>query len=319
MKNIFKSIAVILFIMSVSYSFTSCGPAQKKEASDTPTSGVIKISADESFEPIIQQEIDVFESLYSKAGIVPEYVSEVDAITLLIRDSVRLAVTTRVLTQQEEETLHAKKLYPKTEKIAIDGIALIVNKENTDTLITVNDIEKILTGKITQWKQLYPKSKLGEIQMVFDNANSSTIRYAIDSICKGQKLSDKLRAQKNNNDVIDYVAQVPNAIGVIGASWIGNRSDTTRLSFSERINVMAVSSDDFANNANSYKPYQAYLAMGLYPFTRNVYIISTDPKTGLPSGFTKFVSTDRGQKIILKSGMVPATQVIRIVNVRDNL
>ena len=82
---------------------------------------------------------------------------------------------------------------------------------------------------------------------------------------------------------------------------------------------MAVSSDDFANNANSYKPYQAYLAMGLYPFTRNVYIISTDPKTGLPSGFTKFVSTDRGQKIILKSGMVPATQVIRIVNVRDNL
>ena len=89
----------------------SCNTSPK-EKQDTPTSGVIRISADETFAPIIQQEIDVFESTYPDAGIVPEYVSEVEAITMLIRDSVRLAVTTRSLTKEEEAALNSKKLFP---------------------------------------------------------------------------------------------------------------------------------------------------------------------------------------------------------------
>ena len=277
----------------------SCNTSPK-EKQDTPTSGVIRISADETFAPIIQQEIDVFESTYPDAGIVPEYVSEVEAITMLIRDSVRLAVTTRSLTKEEEAALNSKKLFPKTVKIATDGIALIINKQNPDSLIRVSDIRKILTGEITDWNQIYPKSNLGKIQLVFDNANSSTVRFAIDSICQGKPLSPDLRAQKSNSGVIDYV-------------------DTTNLSFSDKITVMNVTADDVATLANSYKPYQAYLAMGTYPLTRDVYIIVTDPRSGLPTGFTTFVSSDKGQRIILKAGMVPATQAIRIVNVRDEL
>ena len=196
---------------------------------------------------------------------------------------------------------------------------MIINKQNPDSLIRVSDIRKILTGEITDWNQIYPKSNLGKIQLVFDNANSSTVRFAIDSICQGKPLSPDLRAQKSNSGVIDYVAQDQNAIGVIGASWIGNKSDTTNLSFSDKITVMNVTADDVATLANSYKPYQAYLAMGTYPLTRNVYIIVTDPRSGLPTGFTTFVSSDKGQRIILKAGMVPATQAIRIVNVRDEL
>ena len=157
------------------------------------------------------------------------------------------------------------------------------------------------------------------MQLVFDNPNSSTVRFAIDSICAGKPLSKNLNAQDNNENVIDYVSEVPNAIGVIGASWIGNKNDSTRLSFSDKITVMGISRDDVAYPSNSYQPYQAYLAMGLYPLTRDVYIITTDPKSGLPSGFTTFVGSDKGQRIILKTGIVPATQAIRIVNVRENL
>lgn len=299
--------------------FTACNSSKKKEHSETPTSGIIKISADQTFEPIVEQEIDVFEGLYPKANIIPVYADEVEAITALIQDSVRLAVTTRRLSQEETKALNARKLFPKEVKIATDGVALIVNKENPDTLITMDQLRKILTGEVTDWNQIYPKSKLGKLQLVFDNPNSSTVRYAIDSICAGKPLSKNLNAQDNNENVIDYVSKVPNAIGVIGASWIGNKNDSTRLSFSDRITVMGVSHDDVAYPSNSYQPYQAYLAMGLYPLTRDVYIITTDPRSGLPSGFTTFVSSDKGQRIILKTGIVPATQAIRIVNVRENL
>ena len=297
----------------------ACNTPQKKGITESPTSGLIKISADQTFEPIMEQEIEVFEGLYPKANIIPVYADEVDVITSLIQDSVRLAVTTRKLSSEERESLNARKLFPKEVKIATDGVALIVNKANPDTLITMDQIRKILTGEVTEWNQIYPQSKLGKLQLVFDNPNSSTVRFAIDSICAGKPLSKNLNAQESNENVIDYVAEVPNAIGVIGASWIGNKNDSTRLSFSDRITVMGVSRDDIALSANSYQPYQAYLAMGLYPLTRDVYIITTDPKSGLPSGFTTFVGSDKGQRIILKTGIVPATQAIRIVNVRENL
>ena len=299
--------------------FAACNSSKKKGITETPTSGLIKISADQTFEPIMEQEIDVFEGLYPKANIIPVYADEVDVITSLLQDSVRLAVTTRRLSPKEVETLNARKLYPKEVKIATDGVALIVNKANPDTLITMDQLRRILTGEVTEWNQVYPESKLGKLQLVFDNPNSSTVRFAIDSICAGKPLSKNLNAQDNNENVIDYVSEVPNAIGVIGASWIGNKNDSTRLSFSDRITVMGVSRDDVAYPSNSYQPYQAYLAMGLYPLIRDVYIITTDPKSGLPSGFTTFVGSDKGQRIILKTGIVPATQAIRIVNVRKNL
>lgn len=169
--------AAIVLMLCAAVAVSSCRN-RSKQPTDTVSSGVIKISADESFRPLIQQEIDVFEGLYPAAGIIPEYTSEVEAINLLIKDSVRLAVSTRKLTQPEINTLNEKKLFPKEIKIATDGIALITNKQNTDSMLSLPNLTKILTGKITKWKELDPQSKLGDIQVVFDNANSSTVRYA---------------------------------------------------------------------------------------------------------------------------------------------
>lgn len=312
-----KHIAFIL-LLGMAVTATSC--RNKTQApTDTVSSGVIKISVDESFRPLIQEEIDVYEGLYPAAGLIPEYTSEVEAINLLLKDSVRLTVSTRRLTEAEINGLQEKKLFPKEIKIATDGIALITHKQNADTILSVPDLTKILTGKITQWSELDPKSKLGKIQVVFDNSNSSTIRYVIDSLCKGQPLYQGLTALGTNPQVIDYVAKTPNALGVIGVSWIGNKADSTNLSFSERINVMRISRENPALVANSCKPFQAYLALGRYPLTRDVYIILTEPRSGLASGFTTYICSDRGQRILLKSGVVPATQAIRLVDVRDEL
>lgn len=81
---------------------------------------------------------------------------------------------------------------------------------------------------------------------------------------------------------------------------------------------MAVSREDIATIENSYKPYQAYIALNNYPLCRNIYAILNDPRNGLASGFASFLTSDRGQKIILKTGIVPATQPVRIVNINKN-
>lgn len=303
----------ILFVITL----LSCQTKSNDKFTDTLTGGVIPIAVDANFEPIIQEELDVFESMYPKAGIVPTYTDEVSAINLLLKDSVRFAITTRPLSTAEENSLKSKKFSPRSYKLATDGVALIVNNHNADSLINVTDLQKILTGKVKSWKDIFPNSRLGKMVVVFDNPNSSTVRYAIDSICKGQPLSKELNAQKTNIEVINYVSKTPNAIGIIGVNWLSNRNDTTNLSFKNNIRVMSVSSADIATADNSYKPFQAYLFYGYYPLSRSVYIILNDPRSSLPSGLTNFMTSDRGQRIILKSGLVPATQPIRIVDIKN--
>lgn len=313
MKKQFQFIGVWLLIM-----LSACNSKPKDGLTDTYTSGVITIAADESFQPIVQEEIDVFEGTFAMAGIVPRYTTEVEAINLLLADSVRLAITTRTLTPEEMNSFHSRKFFPREIKLATDGLALIVNRQNPDTLISVRDIRRILTGEVADWKTVYPDSPLKDITVVFDNKNSSTVRFAIDSVCGGKPLSATgVKAMKTNQQVMDYVAKTPDAIGVIGVNWLGNRSDTTNLSFRDEIRVLSVSAESVATPENSYKPYQAYLFYGNYPLARSIYVLLNDPRNALPWGFTSFLTSDRGQRIILKSGLVPATQPVRVVDVKD--
>ncbi|MBR5323326.1 MAG: substrate-binding domain-containing protein [Muribaculaceae bacterium] len=295
----------------------SCGSRGPKKVIDTPTSGVIIITSDESFAPIMEEEIDLFEYRYPNASIIPIYKSEVEAMDLLLSDSVKFAVTTRDFTQAEKELIRSKKKRPISFRIAKDAIALIINKNNPDSMLTVQQVKDILTGKISSWQDINPKSRLRELSLTFDNKNSSTVRYALDSICKGEPLSGKnIYAQGTNEKVIDYVAATPGAIGVIGASWVGNENDSTNMSFSDRVKVVAMSRDGVATAANSYQPYQAYIALDYYPFTRYVYALDISSYTGLARGFSNFLASDKGQLIILKAGMMPTTQQVVIKPVK---
>ena len=308
---------LILYFLCL-YTLSACTSSQKKGKEETLYSGKISIAVDESFKPIMEEELQVYQALTPEAVITPIYCSEVEAVNLLLKDSVRLAITNRRLTEEELISFHTRKFFPESVRMALSGVALITHRDNPDSLITVKDFRRIATGEITNWKELNPNSKLERMQVVFDNPNSGTVHYVIDSICQGKPLSTSLKAQKSNEEVINYVATTPEAIGVIGANWVGNKADTTRLSFNQKVRVMAVSSSVNATSENTYRPYQAYLALKKYPLTHDVYILINDPKGALPTGVMTFLTGDRGQRIILKSGLVPATQPIRVVNVKED-
>ena len=308
-------IAICIFILSfLQFACTE----NKKSPTDTPTTGLIDIAVDESFTPIMESEINVFEGLYREASIIPRFLPETDAFKLLLSDSVRMIVVTRDLNAQEKKYFEEKNFFPKTIKIASDGIAFILNKENQDTIFTTKIIKGILTGKYKYWNEINPKRKKEEIKVVFDNPNSGTVHYAIDSICFGNKFSPQVSAVETNKAVIEFVKNNPLSIGIIGGSWISNREDSTSLSFLNTIKVASITRDSLINGQNAYAPYQAYVALHKYPYVRNIYIVISEPRTGLASGLTSFITSDRGQRIILKSGIVPATQPLRIISVRDN-
>jgi phosphate transport system substrate-binding protein len=308
-------IAIVLML-----SISSCD--RRKQAitrMDTTTSGEAFIAADECLEPVIREEIAVFTRLNLNAHIYPVFTSEKEIFNFLLSDSIRLIIAARDLTEPEKQQIKTLKRTPRSQKIAIDGIALIINKENTDSLLSVFDLQKMMTGEITDWNQISSFSEENRpITIVFDQQNSSTLRFITDSICRGRIMESNSVAAKSNREVINYISKNKNAIGVIGVNWISNPTDSTQLSFDNMIRVVSLSREINPTVGNSFKPFPAFLATGDYPLTRDIYAIISDARGGLPAGFVSFIAGDSGQRIILKAGLVPATRPTRLINLKDD-
>ncbi len=311
-----KKFRFLFYTLTLILIFTSCKKSSENDnvVKNTMTSGRTTIAVDQTVQNVIKQVVDMFEAL-NPAKIEVIYTSEKEAAQLLVDDSVRFAVTARDFYPQEFKQLRDQSFRPEKIRIAIDGIALISNPQNRDTLITVADVQKILTGEITEWKQINPNSKLGKIQVVFDNTNSSIVRYANDSICRDKTISPNLNALQENEEVVQHVAKVPNAIGLIGVNHISNERDSITVDFTRKVRVMHVSKAELATENNSYQPIQYYLYTGDYPFRREIFILLNDPRGELPKGLARFASSPQGQRIIKGTGLLPSTMPIQAVKI----
>ena len=250
--------------------FSACGNKPNPKLEEAYQKAAETFVADESFYPILDEELFYFNSQrLDTIGV--EYLNEQDAVKRLMKLDTWLAFTTRQFTAKEMKSLQDRHYLPRSIAIAYDGLAIIVNNENPDTCITVKDFKRILKGDITQWSDIYPKSKLGTIDVVFDNPLSSTVRWCVDSLLDGKEFSNpNIGAVKTSAAVIDYVEQHKNSLGIIGSNWLNDKRDTTNVTFKKNITVMGVSRLDSATRVNSWKPYQYYLYNGNYPLIRTI-------------------------------------------------
>jgi phosphate transport system substrate-binding protein len=313
-RNILRS-GISLLNLGILFLAISCKLNRPKEIPDTPTSGNIKISVDESFQPIIDTEVYTFTSLYQRATINPEYKPEYDVVNDFMNDSVKLMVTSRKLSDNQIQYLRDKLIIGRTITFAYDALALITNKENHDTLITYKDVKDIFTGEVMKWKDIDPKSKPDKINVIFDSNKSGNIRYFKELFEIKDTLGSNFYAVNSNAEVIDFVSRNREAMGIISVNWISDKDDPASTSFLRKVNVLAIS-QEFINDGSYYRPYQGSIANRSYPFVREVYLISRETYKGLGSGFIQWATSQQGQTIVLKSGLVPATMPIRLVQIR---
>jgi len=294
-----------LYLSVVFFLLISSGSCRKKLPKDgwddTLNAGIIKIACDENFKNLMEAEINAFEAYNKSAIINPIYSNENEVIRLLTEDSVRLAVVTRSLNSKEQKTAEGKKMFIRKFLIAFDGIMFISNKSNPDSLIGLPTIKKILTGEITEWSQINPQSPLGTIRVIFDNNQSGVLRYVVDSITKGESLSPYLYAMNNSEELIEKVSGLSNAIGILGFNQMNDVVDGF-----DKLRLMRIGKEEEATLQNTYLPYAGDIKNEDYPIWRSLYVLLSDPRSGLSSGFSIFLANDVGQTVILKSGLLPA-------------
>lgn len=301
------------------FCFVSCNYDPKAGLKEeTATRGNIKIGVDESFTLLSEAHLAVFHSFYENAHITPLYKPELDILNDFLHDSIRLMVTSRKLTTDEEAYFKNRNIYPVTVAIAYDGVAFIINRKNKDSLIQYEAIKGIFTGKIDKWGKIDPNSGLGSIKVVFDNIKSSNVRFIKEKFNIEGNFPKYCYAVDKNEEVINYVEKNVNAIGVVSVNWIADKDDSTTKGFLKRVKVAAISSEFNSDAPEYFKPYPGFIADKSYPFIREIYMINRESFTGLASGYLQWATADQGQRIVLKMGMVPATMPIRLVKTRKS-
>jgi len=312
-KRCLQSIAVFLTGIIV---FTSCLNRAPKPLNETPTRGNITITVDESFQPLLETQIFTFTHIYDNAYITARYKPEFDVINDFMDDSIKVIVTSRRLTENQIQYLRESLIIARTTTFAYDALALVTSKDNFDTLITYNNVRDIFLGNITRWNQLNPRSNLGEIQVIFDNNGSGNIRYFRERFEISGALPSNFYAVNANFEVIEFVSRNRNAIGIISVNWISDVNDPRSMNFKNKINVLAVS-NPFLGDRSFYRPYPGSIYDRSYPFVREVNFISRETFAGLGTGFIQWATAEQGQRIALKSGLVPATMPIRLVQINN--
>jgi len=98
---------------------------------------------------------------------------------------------------------------------------------------------------------------------------------------------------------------------------VSDKNDTVSHSFLNRVKVVGISIPGSSDaKGEFYIPHPGYIAEGLYPFTREVYCINRQAYVGLAYGISSFIAGEKGQLIVLHSGMVPASMPVRLVEVK---
>ena len=307
----------------------SCGDRRPRS---TSTRGIARMMCDESFQSVLEQEIAVFEYQYPEASIMPEYINEHDALDSLFRKKVDLIIITHDLTADQKKSLKKTGRAYRTRMIAVDAVAVIVNKQNEIDNLSMEELRDIFQGKVKRWGEIYPtKLKNDSIKVMFDGSGSGVVRYMKETFLDGGKLGPNVYARGSSPDVFKAVEEHKNVIGFIGVSWITSdlksaempisqkyeelktKNEVSMIDFTDRIKVVPVRAND---KIESFKPYQAHIFSGDYPLVRTIWAVDASYNGTLEHGFFTFLTGVIGQKIILQTGILPASEPVRYVEVQ---
>jgi phosphate transport system substrate-binding protein len=221
---------------------------------------------------------------------------ENDAITKFIQDSVQFVFASRSLDTTEASYLTSKNKNGQSYMIAHDALAFIINENDNDTIYSQSDIKQAFI--------LNRKNK----KIVFNENNSSTLNY-MNQYLRPASLTSEATATRNSEDLINYISQNKNSIGIIGSNFFSNLDDSTANIIYPKVKLVGINVD-----GQVYYPFQADISAQKYPYVRTIYVLNNEHYYGKYTGFKNFIVSPRGQRLILKSGLLPVKMPNRLLN-----
>ena len=275
------------------------GGAPDPRTDDQPTSGHVTIVADQDLRAIIDAEQLVFEGLYPKATLDIRYLPEAEVLALTGTDSVRCTITYALPGADQAARLKERRVEARPVPVFVDGIALVVHPAHRFTGVSVDLVRELLGAE----------APASAPMPVFVGTGSGVARSLMDSLAL-----PSLRGQAipTLEELIDRVAMDQTVIGLVPFNALADLDDPQVRAMRARVRLLPVATN---TGAPGILPSQSTLADGQYPLRRIAYMVLTEGKSGLGTGFVSFVANHKGQRIILKRGVAPIKVPVREVEI----
>ena len=221
---------------------TSAAAAESKADAQTPVSGSVATDGSTSMEKVIGALGEAFTKANPDATFTYNPTGSGSGITAVSEGRCDIGLSSRALKDEEK----SQGLVETT--LALDGIAIIVNKENTVEDLSLDDIAKIYTGEITNWSEVGGED--ADIVLIGREAGSGT-RDGFESIT-GTSDSCKYRQElTSTGDVITTVSSNPGAIGYASLAAV---KDTVK-----KVSVDGVEATEETVKDGSYKVQRPFV------------------------------------------------------------
>ncbi len=279
--------------------------ACKKSEGDPETilAGNLNLLVDETLHPLIEDEIAVFESEYPgrvKLFVLPEK----ELVSRLVKDTSAVAILARNLSADERRIFDKRKIIPKVTPFGRDAVVFLRNANNRDSLLSLSEMAKFMKGDESSIKGI-----------VLDNPNSGTIRRLLEVTGVSDVPDANVYSFNTTVEAIEYVSQNDGMVGVIAMNHITQPSPAMQPALN-RVSVLSV--QPLSGGSYIY-PSQDALAAGNYPLARDLFIVNCQGYAGLGVGVASFIAGEKGQRIMLKSGLLPVRIPGRNIIIRNEI
>ena len=276
-----------------------------KKQTETATTGYCLLLAADPYVPLIQHEVEQFLSLYPQVKMDVHGTSTREAVVLLLNDSVHTIVIDRQFNEEEKQVAQQASIRFVENKIAEDGIAIIVNKQNPISNISTESVQQIVTKTAAEWTRIAGSHLSGSIDVVLTGRNSGMYELLQNKFFPGSMSLDPNAIMNSQREVIQYVSEHQKSIGFVAASLLSNDS--------VKVKMLPVLIKSPGGKETEYLPMQQEIHESLYPFHYSLYLYNTESKAAVGVGFSALVLSNVGQKIFQRSGLVPVSIPYRTI------
>lgn len=285
MKKIKIKTANFLFFLGAFILLVSCNKEALKDAPIDVRTDTIFVACDSSQRAIVTSLIDVYEALNPIRKVIPIYAREKKLYDYIRSNKVDVIFRSYLLTASEKKDIENRKLNAKIHPFWTDGLAVIAGEQFDRAEITEEELRAVLTNRSTSFHVIVDNSNTAAYALIYD-------RYAVDK----QQIS--AYSGGSEDSVMSSVKQRSNSIGLISSSYF-----TGQEALPKGIKVLGLIPE---GKKEAEYPFQDQLYNEVYPLARKIYGINVGAKQSSGSAFASFVLSDRGQRIILKAGLLPA-------------
>jgi len=213
-------------------------------------------------------------------------------ISALINKQIDIADASRQMKENEKDAAAQAGVNPIEWKVALDGISIIVNKENDVNELSYEQLRGIYNGSIVNWSEVGGPD--ATIVTYGRQSTSGTYVYFNEEVLKEDDYRADMNQMAGNADIVEAVINDPSGIGYVGVAYAKARK-----------NELKIVSVKLKATSTAFQPTVDNIADGKYPISRYLYVYTNGIPKGAVRDYLKFILSIEGQSIVESVGYIP--------------